>query len=120
MIIITYILYSLKVRIIKKPLKSIGRRDAIITLRLACGVITAAAAAAAAAHARLGRPYCIFVRPIHRMGTRGVSFTMLAHCPSHRSSNVMSSTGRPPKSRGPRHVGFESQTFCRFARSHLR
>lgn len=42
MIIITYIQYSLKVRIIKKPLKSIGRRDAIITLRLACGVITAA------------------------------------------------------------------------------
>ena len=56
---------------------------------------------------------------VYRMGTRGVSFTMLAHWPSHKSSKVMSSTGLPPKSRGPRHVGFESHTFCLFARSHL-
>lgn len=53
------------------------------------------------------------------MGTLGVSLTMLAHWPSQRSSKVISSTSRPPRSPGPRQVGLESQTLRRLVRSHL-
>lgn len=49
-------------------------------------------------------------------GIRGDSRTILAHCPSHRSSKVIISNVLPPKSPGPRHVGAVSQIlgllFC--------